>query len=52
MKTINKTIHLKAFGTSGRMLFTKEKNEEQPEETVETLEQVDFLTMLLELEHR
>ena len=22
MKTINKTIHLKAFGTSGRMLFT------------------------------
>ena len=30
----------------------KEKNEEKPEETNETLEQVDFLTMLLELEHR
>ena len=29
----------------------KEKNEE-PEETSETLEQVDFMTMLLELEHR
>ena len=29
----------------------KEKNEEL-EDTAETLEQVDFMTMLLELEHR
>lgn len=29
----------------------KEKNEEL-EDTSETLEQVDFMTMLLELEHR